>query len=117
MALRAAIGSYRIGKRAPCNQPVASRPAGFFMGRVRFTYRCGGGAAAGGQRLSYGAGVLKALPMLNRSILVRGAFIALLLAGLVALADGVVRHELRQATGDMASLSAAEVTQTTGAIR
>ncbi|MGH1571068.1 hypothetical protein ACRAWG_10690 [Methylobacterium sp. P31] len=35
--------------------------------------------------------------MLNRSILVRGAFIGLLLAGLVALADGITRLQLDQA--------------------
>ncbi|MGH1587704.1 hypothetical protein ACRBEV_04285 [Methylobacterium phyllosphaerae] len=44
--------------------------------------------------------------MLNRSILVRGAFIGLLLVGLVALADAVVRQELRQATSDMTMASA-----------
>lgn len=55
--------------------------------------------------------------MLNRSILVRGAFIGLLLIGLVALADGVVRQQLQQAAGEMATLPAAEIVQTTGAIR
>ena len=40
--------------------------------------------------------------MLNRSILVRGAFIGLLLVGLVVLADGVAQHELQKATGEMA---------------
>ena len=55
--------------------------------------------------------------MLNRSILTRGAFIGLLLVGLVALADGVARHELRQAMGNTASLPATEVVQTTGAIQ
>jgi hypothetical protein len=55
--------------------------------------------------------------MLNRSILVRGAFIGLLLVGLVALADAIVRQQLLQATVDMASLPATEVAQTTGAIR
>lgn len=44
--------------------------------------------------------------MLNRSILVRGAFIGLLLAGLVALADSAVRYELRQATSEMATVVA-----------
>ena len=55
--------------------------------------------------------------MLHRSILVRGAFIGLLLVGLVALADGIVRQQLQQAAGEMASLPATEVAQTTGAIR
>jgi hypothetical protein len=55
--------------------------------------------------------------MLNRSILVRGAFIGLLLVGLVALADGIVRQQLRQAAGDMTSAPATAVVQTTGAIR
>jgi hypothetical protein len=45
--------------------------------------------------------------MLNRSILVRGAFIGLLLAGLVALADGIARYELQQATGSTAAASVA----------
>jgi hypothetical protein len=82
-----------------------------------FRTSCGGGAAADAGWHSYGAGVLKALSMLNRSILVRGAFIGLLLVGLVALADGIVRQQLRQATGDMASVPATAVVQTTGAIR
>jgi hypothetical protein len=55
--------------------------------------------------------------MLNRSILVRGAFIGLLLVGLVALADGIVREQLRQATGDMASVPTTAVVQTTDAIQ
>jgi hypothetical protein len=55
--------------------------------------------------------------MLNRSILVPGAFIGLLLVGLVALADGIVRQQLQQATGDMASVPATAVVQITGAIR
>jgi hypothetical protein len=40
-----------------------------------------------------------------------------LLVGLVAFADGVVRRQLEQATGNMASLHAAEGAQMTGAIR
>ena len=55
--------------------------------------------------------------MLNRSILVRGAFIGLLLVGLVALADGIARQQLRQAIGDMTSVPVTAVVQTTGAIR
>jgi len=55
--------------------------------------------------------------MLNRPILVRGAFIGLLLIGLVALADGIVRQQLQQAAGEMATLPATEVAQITGAIR
>jgi len=55
--------------------------------------------------------------MPNRSILVRGAFIGLLLVGLVVLADSVVRQQLQQAAGEMASLPATEVAPTTGAIR
>lgn len=55
--------------------------------------------------------------MLNRPILVRGAFIGLLLVGLVALADSIVRQQLQQATGDMASLPATEIVQTTGAVK
>jgi hypothetical protein len=82
-----------------------------------FRTRCCTGVAAGILRLSYDAGVLKAPPMLNRSILVRGAFIGLLLVGLVALADGIVRQQLQQAAGEMASLPTMEVAQTTGAIR
>jgi hypothetical protein len=72
-----------------------------------FCTSCCGGAAAGASGHSYGASVLKALPMLNRSILVRGAFIGLLLAGLVALADGIARYELQQATGGTAVASVA----------
>ncbi|GJE14742.1 hypothetical protein FOHLNKBM_5817 [Methylobacterium longum] len=55
--------------------------------------------------------------MLNRFILVRGAFIGLLLVGLLALADGIVRQQLQQATVNMASLPTAEVVQTTGAVK
>ena len=55
--------------------------------------------------------------MLNRSILVRGAFIGLLLVGLVALADGVVRQELRQATGAHGLASGTVVAEPAGAIR
>ena len=73
--------------------------------------------AAGLKRLSYGAGVIKAPSMLNRSILVRSAFIGLLLIGLVALADSIVRQQLQQAAGEMATLPATEIVQTTGAIR
>lgn len=73
--------------------------------------------AAGFKRLSYGAGVIKAPSMLNRSILVRSAFIGLLLIGLVALADSIVRQQLQQAAGEMATLPATEIVQTTGAIR
>lgn len=80
-------------------------------------YPCCGRAAAGAGRHGYGAGVLKALSMLNRSILVRGAFIGLLLVGLVALADGIARQQLRQAIGDMTSVPVTAVVQTTGAIR
>ncbi|MGH1589270.1 hypothetical protein ACRBEV_14055 [Methylobacterium phyllosphaerae] len=53
--------------------------------------------------------------MLNRSILVRGAFIGLLIIGLVALADGVVRQELRQATSDMTLASATVIADPAGA--
>jgi hypothetical protein len=84
---------------------------------VRFLYRCVAGAAAGVQRLSYGVSVIKAPSMLNRSILVRGAFIGLLLVGLVALADGVVRQQLEKATGDVAQAPTTAVLQTTGAIQ
>lgn len=49
--------------------------------------------------------------MLNRSILTRGAFIGLLLAGLVALADGVVRQELRQAASNMTMASAVVIAE------
>lgn len=55
--------------------------------------------------------------MLNRSILVRGAFIGLLLVGLMVLAEGVVRQQLQQAASEMALLPATEVSQTTDAIR
>lgn len=55
--------------------------------------------------------------MLNRSILVRGAFVGLLLIGLVVLADSIVRQQLQRAAGEMASLPATEVAQTTGATR
>jgi hypothetical protein len=82
-----------------------------------FCAGCGGGAAAGLERLSYCASVFEAPSMLNRSILVRGAFIGLLLVGLVALADGIVREQLRQATGDMASVPTTAVVQTTDAIQ
>lgn len=56
-------------------------------------------------------------PMPSRPILVRVALAVALMAALVALADGVVRQQLQQATGEMASLPATEVAQTTGAIR
>lgn len=56
-------------------------------------------------------------PMPSRPILVRVALLTGLLVGLVALADGVVRQQLEQATGDMASLPATDIAQTTGAIR
>ena len=72
------------------------------MAAFAFRTRCGDTAAAGALRPSYGAGVLEAPIMLNRSILVRGAFIGLLLVGLVVLADGVAQHELQKATGEMA---------------
>jgi hypothetical protein len=49
--------------------------------------------------------------MLYRFILVRGAFIGLLLIGLVALADGVVRRELQRATGDMTMASAVVIAE------
>ncbi|MCJ2067301.1 hypothetical protein MKK75_00500 [Methylobacterium sp. J-030] len=68
-------------------------------------------------RPSYDAGVIKAPFMLNRPILVRGAFIGLLLVGLIALADGIVRQQLQQAANEMATLPATAVVQTTGAIR
>ena len=55
--------------------------------------------------------------MLNRPVLIRGAFIGLLLVGLVALADGVVRQQLERATGDMAALPTTEIVQTTGAVK
>jgi len=46
--------------------------------------------------------------MLNQSILVRGALIGLILAGLLALADGIARTELARAVdasqGDSARL-------------
>ncbi|MDN3571581.1 hypothetical protein [Methylobacterium longum] len=53
--------------------------------------------------------------MLNRSILVRGAFIGLLLVGLIALADGVVRQQLRQAATEMTSVPTPAVVRTAGA--
>ncbi|MDP4004138.1 hypothetical protein [Methylobacterium sp. NEAU K] len=49
--------------------------------------------------------------MLNRSILTRSAFIGLLLAALVALADGVARHELQQATGNTTIASATVIAE------
>jgi hypothetical protein len=55
--------------------------------------------------------------MPSRPILVRVALLTGLLVGLVAFADGVVRRQLEQATGNMASLHAAEGVQMTGAIR
>jgi hypothetical protein len=76
-----------------------------------FRTRCASGAAAGALQLSYGASVIKAPPMLYRFILVRGAFIGLLLIGLVALADGVVRRELQRATGDMTMASAVVIAE------
>jgi hypothetical protein len=44
--------------------------------------------------------------MPTRSIFVRVALLAVLLTGLVMLADGVARHELRQATGETTLTSA-----------
>lgn len=55
--------------------------------------------------------------MPSRPIFLRVALVAVLLAGLVALADGVVRQEPRRVTGDTASVPAAGVVQMTGAIR
>jgi hypothetical protein len=55
--------------------------------------------------------------MPSRPILVRVAFAVVLMAALVALADGVVRQQLRQAASDTASMPTTEVAQTTGAIR
>jgi hypothetical protein len=54
---------------------------------------------------------LRMTPMPSRSILVRVALLTGLLVGLVALADGVVRKQLEQATVDMASLPAIETTR------
>ena len=87
------------------------------MVQLPFAFRTGycRGVAASLVRLSYGAGVLKAPSMLNRSILVRGAFMGLLLVGLVALADGIVRQELRQATSDMIMASATVIAEPAGA--
>lgn len=55
--------------------------------------------------------------MPSRPTLVRVALMVVLLAGLVALADGIVQHELRQATSATAPLPVAEVRRTTGAVR
>ena len=82
-----------------------------------FRTSCCSSVAASLERLSYGAGVIKAPSMLNRPILVRGAFIGLLLVGLIALADGIVRKQLQQAAREMATLPATEAVQITGAIR
>ena len=89
------------------------------MKQALFAFRtgCCSSVAASPERLSYGANVIKAPSMLNRSILVRSAFIGLLLIGLVALADSIVRQQLQQAAGEMATLPATEIVQTTGAIR
>lgn len=51
-------------------------------------------AAADAGPYGYGGRILS---MFNRSMLVRGAIIGLLLAGLVALADGGARLQLAQA--------------------
>ena len=56
-------------------------------------------------------------PMPSRPIFLRVILVAELLAGLVALADGIVRQELQRATGDRASIPAAGAVQMTGAIR
>ncbi|MGH1575573.1 hypothetical protein ACRAWG_39355 (plasmid) [Methylobacterium sp. P31] len=55
--------------------------------------------------------------MPTRPILIRVALAVVLMAALVALADGVARHELRQAASTTVSLPAAAVVQTTGSIR
>lgn len=55
--------------------------------------------------------------MPSRPIFLRVILVAELLAGLVALADGIVRQELQRATGDRASIPAAGAVQMTGAIR
>lgn len=54
-------------------------------------------AVADAEPYGYGGRVLKALSMFTRSMLVRGAIIGLLLAGLAALADGGARLQLAQA--------------------
>lgn len=46
-------------------------------------------------------------PMPTRPILIRIALAVALVAALVALADGVAQHELRQAIGGMTMASAA----------
>lgn len=56
-------------------------------------------------------------PMPSRPILVRVALAVVLMAALVALADGVAHHELGQATSATVSLPVVEVVQTTGAVR
>lgn len=55
--------------------------------------------------------------MPSRPILVRVALAVVLMAALVALADGVAQHELRQAASATVSLPVAELVQTTGAVR
>ena len=107
----------RIEKRGPCNNPPPQDGGFFSCAAFAFRTRCGGGAAAGILRLSYGASVIKVLLMLNRSVLVRSAFIGLLLVGLVVLADSVVRQQLERAAGDVAQVSATAVVHTTGAIQ
>jgi hypothetical protein len=53
--------------------------------------------------------------MLTSSLIVRCAFIGLALAGLVALAEGIVRYQLRQATSETTLASAAADAQPAGA--
>jgi hypothetical protein len=54
-------------------------------------------------------------PMPTRPIFVRVALVAVLLASLVALADGVARHELRQAIGGTTAAAAMADAQPAGA--
>lgn len=54
-------------------------------------------------------------PMPSRPILVRVALLTWLLVGLVVLADGVARQELRQAIGRTSVASAAVVDEPAGA--
>ncbi|MHB2207006.1 hypothetical protein [Methylobacterium sp. CM6257] len=53
--------------------------------------------------------------MQTRPILIRVALALVLMAALAALADGVARHELRQATGDTFLASASIDAQSAGA--
>lgn len=55
------------------------------------------------------------LPMPSHPILTRVDLLTVLLVGLVAIADGVVRHELRQAASGMSFASAVAVAEPAGA--